>query len=779
MNDKVFKTLELDKVLDEVARYAYTDTAKNNIKALKPFHSEAMLLRRLDMLEQAVALSQLKGRIPLEGIAPAGEYAVHAQKGGLLRHEALMKISSMLRTVKHLKRFILTNTDSVSTPILDEYAEDLEPLNKLASDIDASIISENDIADTASNVLYDIRRKIKNANSSIKDKLNSIINSSAYRKILQEPIVTLRSGRYVVPVKNECRHMIDGIIHDSSSSGLTIYIEPSAVVALNNKIRELELEQAKEIENILREFSRRVSNDAEYIINNEKIAVMFDELFAKAQYAIQHGHARPLINNEKKISLYGSYHPLLNTDTAVASDIILGEGYTQMVITGPNTGGKTVALKTIGFCVLMAQCALYVPALSGSSTYVFDEVFADIGDEQSIAQSLSTFSSHMTNIIGILSQINSNSLVLLDELGAGTDPSEGAALAKAILCTIKDSGCLSAATTHYNEIKQYALTEEGVVNACMEFDVENLRPTYKLKTGIPGKSNAFEISARLGLSKDIINKASEAMSTSNAQISDVIAKLNEKLTAAGILESKAANLHEENNRLRVELEKEQREFKEKKDKELSDAAIKAKRLIAEAKKTAGEILRQAEKTCASKESLSKIEALSKDALGKINDVIPQHPALEKTYNADNIVVNKGDTVFIPDLGCEGYVIETDKNKALVQVGSIKTKFDVSKLKHVERKKEKQFSYTGMKSSEISPKLDIRGITSTEVALEVEKYIDDAVLAGLKVVTIVHGKGNGILAKEVTKVLKNHPMVENSRFGGLNEGGTGATIVYLQ
>jgi DNA mismatch repair protein MutS2 len=445
-----------------------------------------------------------------------------------MREEGLLKIASALRCIRQVKRYVLAENASYNVPLLEEYAGELEALSALERDIEAAVVSETELSDDASSALGDIRRSIRNANASVKDKLNAIINSPAYRKALQEPIVTIRSGRYVVPVKNESRGAVDGIVHDTSSTGLTVFIEPAAVVALNNRIRELEIEQAKEIEIILRRFSQRIADEADYLMNDERIVLLLDALFAKAEYAVQNGHTRPEILTRKAVKLYHSSHPLLNRGKAVASDILLGEDYAQMVITGPNTGGKTVALKTRGLSVMMAQCALFIPAESGSGVYVFDEVFADIGDEQSIAQSLSTFSSHMINIIQILKAADADSLVLLDELGAGTDPAEGAALARAVLEKIKACGALSAATTHYNEIKQYALTEPGVVNASMEFDVANLKPTYKLHIGVPGKSNAFEISRRLGLEEDVIRRAGEVMSGAHAEFADIMSKLEEK-----------------------------------------------------------------------------------------------------------------------------------------------------------------------------------------------------------------------------------------------------------
>ncbi len=782
MNDKIINTLELASVLAKIAARASTGTAKENILALRPASDRLRISSELDLLDEAVLISGVKGRLPVGGYTEISGYVLHAQKGGVVREEGLLKIASALRCIRQVKRYVLAENASYNVPLLEEYAGELEALSALERDIEAAVVSETELSDDASSALGDIRRSIRNANASVKDKLNAIINSPAYRKALQEPIVTIRSGRYVVPVKNESRGAVDGIVHDTSSTGLTVFIEPAAVVALNNKIRELEIEQAKEIEIILRRFSQRIADEADYLMNDERIVLLLDALFAKAEYAVQNGHTRPEILTRKAVKLYHASHPLLNRGKAVASDIILGEDYAQMVITGPNTGGKTVALKTLGLSVMMAQCALFIPAESGSGVYVFDEIFADIGDEQSIAQSLSTFSSHMVNIVRILKAADTNSLVLLDELGAGTDPAEGAALARAILEKIKACGALSAATTHYSEIKQYALTEPGVVNASMEFDVANLKPTYKLHIGVPGKSNAFEISKRLGLEEAVILRAGEVMSGAHAEFADIMSRLEEKLDGARAGNAEAQKYERENKRLNDEWTARFEEIRDNRSKLLSEAAVEAKKLIAQARKKAAEILDEAQTntpTDAAEKAARKhrIDAAASEALAAVNEKIPAHP-LHAPGGETAYAFKKGDGVYLPDAKADGVILDIDKDKALVQVGIIKTKVALSKLQPKAAKTQKKYAYTGMKAQTASSRLDIRGITATEVALEVEKFLDDASLAGLGIVYIVHGKGTGVLGKEVAKVLKTHPLVESSRFGGIAEGGQGATIVYL-
>ncbi len=785
MDEKLFRTLEFDKIRAMIAERAATDTARQNILALTAYTDKQKLRAAHDLLGEAVGISYAKGRFPVNGYAECADSVMHAQKGGTIREASLLRIAADLRIAKQVKRYIFPEERShVSFPLLELVAEDISDVPRLEKEISQAILSENEIADNASSALYDIRRQIRNANASIKDKLSSLVNSQENKKYLQESIVTIRNGRYVVPVKSENKAQISGIVHDSSSSGMTLFVEPMAVVTLNNRLRELEGEEQREIELILKAFSEKVRAAAPNLLVNEQILIRLDECFAKADYAVANRHTKPEISDKKQMFLRKAYHPLIPRENVVASDISIGDGYSQIVITGPNTGGKTVTLKTLGLCALMSQCGLCIPAAEGSVTCLFGDIFADIGDEQSIAQSLSTFSSHMSNIIGILSRVGPDSLVLLDELGAGTDPAEGAALAWAILSDIKSSGALSLATTHYNEIKQYALTNEGVVNASVEFDVVNLKPTYRLHIGIPGKSNAFEISRRLGLGDRILAQADTLIARENKDFEDILTQLEIKLKAARESADEAQRTAIENKRLHEELSVKSKELEGAKDKMLADAAVQAKKLINDAKQKAKELIAEADKYAKSykeerQSHKDKINDLSKGALEEINRHIPAHEIEKTVAGASEYKFKKSDEVHIPDLKADGVIISMDDDTAMVQVGAIKTRIATAKLQPKKQGRQTGYSYTGMKAKTVSSKLDIRGITGNEVELEVENFLDDASLANLKIVTIVHGKGNGILRKVVSDLLKTHPLVESYRTGGLKEGGEGATIVYLE
>ncbi len=784
MEEKLLKNLEFNKILQQISEYAATQSAADRIINIEPAEGIGRLNTLLDLVKEASDLSCTNGRVLISGYKEISDLVFHAQKGGVVREGGLLRIAADLRIAKQTKKQIIPEQYSnVSYPLLEEIADELEGIVPLEKEISRAILSEDEISDHASSALYDIRRKIRDANASIKDKLQKIVHAKESKKFLQEDIVTIRNGRYVVPVKTENKAQVPGIVHEASASGLTLFIEPLPVVNLNNQLRELEAQEQEEIERILKTLSEMVGKHSDHILNNERILILFDEVFAKAEYAIVNNHTRPEVVEVRQIHLRKAFHPLIPKETVVASDITIGEGYSQMVITGPNTGGKTVTLKTLGLCCLMAQCGLFIPAAQGSQLCLFDHIFADIGDEQSIAQSLSTFSSHMTNIVSILHLVNERSLVLLDELGAGTDPSEGAALAWAILSELKNTGSISLATTHYNEIKQYALITEGVVNASVEFDVEKLQPTYRLLIGIPGKSNAFEISRKLGLNNEILQKAESVLSRGNAEFDEIIAHLQNKLVSASQSYDEAQALAVENASINETMKIKQREFEMQKDKMLSDAAVEAKRIIGDAKRRTKEMLAEAEKEYkpdVNERSVrkAKIDRIAQDGLDDANRLIAPHRITKDANQKSVHVFKKSDEIAVPDLKAEGVILSIEGDQALVQVGSIKTRIALSKLQPKKAKKQFGYSYTGMKAKTVQSKLDIRGITANEVGIEVEKYLDDASLAGLSIVTIVHGKGNGILRKAVDRILATHPLVESYRIGGLKEGGDGATVVHL-
>ncbi len=779
MYEKVYSILEFDKVKQNIAFFAVTNKAKEEISSSIPIKNERILKETLNKTEEALNTIKAKGFLPLNGYVQAEEYIIHAQKGGTIREGALIKISSSIKYASQIKSYIEAKTNiNLSCPLLVEEADELQNLEKLARDIDFAIISENEINDNASSALREIRRKIKAANSAVKNNLNSMLHGSS-EKFMQDNLVTMRNGRYVVPVKSEHKGSVEGIVHDTSQSGLTLFVEPKAVVELNNELKQLEVQEQKEIEEILKVFSQRVAEHAFELRHNEEILTDLDRFFASARYVYENEHSKPIINNESIIDIKKARHPLIDRKKAVASDIAIGENHTQIVITGPNTGGKTVALKTLGLCVLLALSGFFIPANENSAICLVSNVFADIGDEQSIAQSLSTFSSHMVNIAEILNTMDGNSLVLLDELGAGTDPSEGAALAKAILKHIKSYGALSVATTHYNEIKQYALTEPGVVNASVEFDTVNLRPTYKLLVGLPGKSNAFEISRKLGISEDIISEASAYMEQSDIRFEDMIALLQNKLAETQKLNDDARVLKIENEKINETLKNELDRFIAQKDAQYSKMIVEAKKILNQAKDSAKQILAEAQSS-GTKNSQRLINEIIKKENEKLNALMPESRNFDDNDgNELTQSFSKNDEVFIPQLNSNAVIVDINDETALVQVGAIRTKIPVSKLRPAAKAKEKVFAYSGMKAATVSSKLDIRGITAAEVAIEVEKFLDDAMLAGLKAVTIIHGKGEGILRKAVNKVLEGNTMVDSFRIGGLSEGSTGATIVYLK
>ena len=779
MYEKVYNTLEFDKVKQKAAFFAVTDKAKEEIISRTPIKNERLLRETLNKTDEALKTINAKGFLPLNGYAQSGEYIIHAQKGGTIREGALIKISSSIKYAAQIKSYIEAKTNlNLVCPLLEDEASELQNLEKLAKDIDFAIIGEDEINDNASPALREIRRKIKAANTAVKNKLNSMIHGSS-EKFMQDSLVTMRNGRYVVPVKSEHKGSVEGIVHDTSQSGLTLFIEPKAVVELNNELKQLEVQEQKEIEEILKAFSLRVAEHALELKHNEEILTDLDRFFASARYAYENELTKPIINDLGIIDIKKARHPLIDRKKAVASDMALGENYTQIVITGPNTGGKTVALKTLGLCVLLALSGFFIPANENSEICMLNSVFADIGDEQSIAQSLSTFSSHMVNIADILKKMNGNSLILLDELGAGTDPSEGAALAKAILKHIKNRGALSVATTHYNEIKQYALTEPGAVNANVEFDTVNLRPTYKLLIGLPGKSNAFEISKKLGISEEIIREASADMEQNDVRFEDMIASLQNKLAETQKLNDEARALKTENEKINETLKAELERFNSAKDAQYSKMISEAKKVLNQAKDSAKRILTEAQSS-GDRSSKQLINEIIKKENEKLNALMPETQLWADNEDDENThSFAKNDEVFIPQLNSNAVIVDLDAETALIQVGAIRTKISLNKIKPAAKAKEKVYAYSGMKAATASSKLDIRGITAAEVPIEVEKFLDDAILAGLKTVTIVHGKGEGTLRKAVNEILGKNNMVESFRVGGLSEGSTGATIVYLK
>ncbi|WP_329381232.1 endonuclease MutS2 [Anaerofustis butyriciformans] len=796
MNDKTFKALEFNKIISLISEHAYSDNAKEEVLSLLPTDNIYLISDKLNELDELIRFSLSFSSLPIYGYKVNKDIISRASKDGILINDDFINISKSIKCASLVKKHILSNLSQEDVfPTLEDYANNIEDLSYLQKEIDRVIIDSETISDKASSTLYDIRRNIKNTNNKIREKLNSIINSNKYQKYLSENIVTIRYSRYVVPVKSEYKGEVRGIVHDTSQSGATLFIEPEAIVNLNNKLKELEISEQKEIETILKILSLKIKENANSLKFNENILLYLDVLNAKADFCIKNEYSKPVISEDNTIDLKKARHPLIDINKVVPSNIVLNNDFKALIITGPNTGGKTVTLKTVGLCSLLMQCGLFIPANENSCLPVFENIFADIGDKQSIAQSLSTFSSHMTNIVDIVNSSNDKTLVLIDELGAGTDPVEGSALAVAIIDRLKNIGAKVFATTHYSEIKEYAITKKDVMNASVEFDVETLSPTYKLILGIPGKSNAFEISKKLGLDSEIIEKAKKNIKKENRDIEELIRELNDKTALVEKEKNEVEKLLAENEKLNDELTKEKEYIENNKSKIMLDASLKAKDIIADAKRESKEIINKLNKISIPKnvnanndkykKDIDKIKNQIKEKEELLNSYIPSHE-IKKQENKQSKKEDfkVGQEVYIKSLDQYATILGFDnKNNVFIQAGIIKTKIPISKIEPSKREKEQLqksvIKYSNTKAKTIKTSLDLRGMYADDAILKVEKYLDDAYLANLKLVTIIHGKGTGVLKKAVSELLKNHPYVKKYRLGDIGEGGDGATVVTLK
>lgn len=713
--------------------------------------------------------------------------------GAILNPGELLKTADVLRAVRNLKSY--ASNDRIKTDednIVSELIGCLESNKRIEDRIYMSILSEDEIADNASPTLANIRRQIRNAQESIKDKLNDIIRSSRYQKYIQEPIVTLRGDRYVIPVKQEYRTEIPGLIHDSSASGATIFIEPMAVVEANNHIRELKIKEQAEIEKILGELTGEIRGIVDSLKSNVSILGRLDFIFAKARLSLDYNCVCPVLNDEHKILIKKGRHPLLDKKTVVPIDFWIGEDFNTLVVTGPNTGGKTVTLKTVGLFTLMTQAGLHIPANEGTKMSIFKKVYADIGDEQSIEQSLSTFSSHMKNIVGILKDVDEDSLVLFDELGAGTDPTEGAALAMSILEYLRNKGSTTVATTHYSQLKAYAVTTKFVENACCEFNVETLRPTYRLLIGVPGKSNAFAISKRLGLFDDIIEKAKEFLTQDDIKFEDMLMSIEKNLNQSENEKMKAESYRLEAEKLKKELEEQKRKLAENRERLIQEARAEARKILLEARKEAEEIIskmRRLEQEVHNAQRQKEAEELRLKLKRKVDSIeetleLPLAPKNALVKPPENL--KPGDSVLIVNLDQKGTVITPpDKDgEVVVQAGIMKINVHISNLKLVDEQKivlnNSGIGKIGMsKAKSISTEIDVRGYNLEEAIESVDKYLDDAYLSGLTEVSIIHGKGTGVLRSGIQKFLKSDSRVKSFRLGKYGEGESGVTIVELR
>ena len=785
MNERSLRVLEFNKIKENLRKYAVTSGGKELVDNLAPYSSAYEVREALEESREALELLIKKGNPPFEGLHDVREGIERAKKGGCLNPAQLLYIGNMLRCTSRIQEYLTRKEEEESFPKLEDLAYILTPIKNLENEIENAIVSEEEISDRASSTLHNIRRSLKEKNSSVRDKINSIVRSNA--KYLQDAIYTMRGDRYVLPVKAEYKGAVPGLVHDQSSTGATLFIEPMSLVNLNNEIKELKLKEQAEIERILWALSKKVKDNSDVCSSNMKILLQIDFIFAKGKYASSIDGMMPKVNEDGSFNLVGAKHPLIDRDKVVPSDIYLGKNFSVLMVTGPNTGGKTVTIKTVGLLHLMGMSGLLIPTRDDSSISFYREVFADIGDEQSIEQSLSTFSSHLTNIVGIMREADRESLVLFDELGAGTDPTEGAALATAIIETLKERGTKIIGTTHYSELKGYALKTPGVENASVEFDVETLRPTYRLLIGVPGKSNAFEISRRLGLDDFVIEKAKGFVSEENMQFEDLIRDLQEK----SIIANRDAR---EAERIKIETEKIKRTYEEKlkrlettRDKAYNEARREAKEIISAAKDEADEILkamRELEKLGISGGGRKRLEEERKKLKDSLED--REKALIKERENAGEVIekVTLGMEAFLPSLNQKVIIISMPDNRGEVQVeaGIMKISVKLKDLRKAEKTKEEKVRKkreVKLNLRSVESRLDLRGLDAEEACYRTDKYLDEAYMANLGEVTIVHGKGTGILRKAINDMLKRHPHVKSYRLGAYGEGGDGVTMVELK
>ena len=792
MREKTIRILEYNKILTKLEEQAGSEMAKKVVSGLRPFHEIPIIRDMLMETTEAVRLILHKGPLPLGGFYDIEDSLHRARKGGSLTMKQLLQIHFNLSLARRVTTFL--KSDLPPLPVIQSIGEVIAVHKNLEDEIDRCILSEDEMADNASPELKQIRRAILRQNDALKSKINHIINSAENRTMLQDAIVTVRDGRYVIPVKQEHRGKFPGIVHDQSSTGATVFIEPQVIVNLNNELRQLELQEKAEIERILAELTARVAEHYHDLLNNQKLLVQLDVIMAKGKLSmLQHGE-EPQISEDGELVLKEARHPLLDPKKVVPIDLSIGGSYNTLVITGPNTGGKTVTLKTAGLLSMMAQTGLHIPAAGGSRIPVWKDIFADIGDEQSIEQSLSTFSSHMTNIVDIVKHAGEGCLVLVDELGAGTDPTEGAALAIAILEDLEKKGAATIATTHYTELKKYAISTEGVENASMEFNVETLSPTYRLAIGVPGKSNAFEISQKLGLPGEIIETSRRLLDGGDIQFEEVISALEADKKAAEEERDEAVRLNQEMKIRKEELEQQAKKLEEKKTEILNKAKEEARQILQEAKDVSKEVQEELRE-------LKKIESLGqrnrifdenrkklRDAAGKYREKVIRE-VNDNPVSAEELRL--GDRVKVLSLGQNGEIVTLpdEKGELTVQVGILKAKVNLDDIMLIEggaldvnRPRKVRKNYGSMyktKTQNVSISIDVRGKSLDDAVMDVDKYLDDATMAGLKEVTIIHGRGEGILRKGLQEMMRSHKHVKRFRKGNFDEGGDGVTVVTLK
>jgi DNA mismatch repair protein MutS2 len=790
MNTKVLTTLEYNKIIDLLTEKADSEPGKKLCRDLVPSTDLSAIRTAQKETKDALARLFRIGSTSYGSNRDLGFSIRSLEIGSSLSMSELLKLASFLDNVSRIKTYGKKEREDLPNDSLDAYFEGLTPMTQLANEINRCILSEEEMADDASPKLKSIRRSKLSTNEKIHSQLTSMVNG-AYRTFLQDAVITMRDNRYCIPVKAEYKSQVSGMVHDQSSTGSTFFIEPAAVVNLNNQLKELDLQEQEEIEVILGDLSSQAAVHTSELAADQKIMTTLDFIFAKAKLAMEQNATEPIFNTEHYIQIRKGRHPLLDKKKAVPIDVRLGKDFDLLVITGPNTGGKTVSLKTVGLFTLMGQAGLHIPALDRSELSIFSEVYADIGDEQSIEQSLSTFSSHMTRVVHILQHADADSLCLFDELGAGTDPTEGAALAIAILNYLHDRGIRTMATTHYSELKIYALSTNFVENACCEFDVETLRPTYRLLIGIPGKSNAFAISSKLGLSDEIIHAAKEQISKEDESFEDVIADLEQSRVTIEKEQQEIAEYKERIRTLQEQLQKKNEKIDQAKDKILRDANEKARAILQEAKDVADETIRDFNKAGASAD-IKELEKKRQKVRDKINEKngklalgnTQKKPADQKTVDPKKL--KKGDSVKIISMNLKGIVntLPDARGNLFVQCGIMRMQTNVNDLVPVKEETitapALQRTNTGKlkmsKSFSVSSEINLLGCTVDEAIAKLDKYLDDAYLAHLPSVRVVHGKGTGALRNAVQSHLKRLKYVKEYRLGEYGEGDAGVTIV---
>ncbi|MEH7275961.1 endonuclease MutS2 [Neobacillus vireti] len=781
MQERTLKVLEFTKVRDQLIEHASSSLGIDKLRNLIPSTDYEEVVRLQKETDEASTVIRIKGNVPLSGIYDIRGHVKRSVIGGVLSSHELVQIASTIRASRQMKRFIEEIAEErTEIPILMEHVDRIIVLANLEESIRHAIDESGEVLDSASDLLRTLRQQLRSNEARVREKLESMIRSSNAAKMLSDSIVTIRNDRFVIPVKQEYRGHYGGIIHDQSASGQTLFIEPQVIVQLNNQLQDIRVKEQLEIERILMELSAKTAEFESELQVIVEVLANLDFIFAKARYGRKIKASMPQINNEGRIALYKARHPLIAIDEVVPNDILLGKDYTTIVITGPNTGGKTVTLKTLGLCSLMAQAGLQVPAYDGSELAVFDAIYADIGDEQSIEQSLSTFSSHMVNIVDILEKVDFNSLVLFDELGAGTDPQEGAALAISILDEVHNRGARVIATTHYPELKAYGYNRDGVLNASVEFDVETLSPTYKLLLGVPGRSNAFEISKRLGLNDRVIQAARSHVSEDSNQIDKMIASLEASKRQAETEQEEARDYLRQAEKLHQDMQKQMIEFYENKDAMLEKAAEQAGELLEEAKSEAEKVIRDLRKMRIEKHAEIKEHELI-DAKRRLEAATPEvKKSSQASKKTKKHTLTPGDEVKVLTFDQKGTLVEkVSNNEWLVQIGILKMKVKEKDLEFMNTPKPvetRPMAIVRGRDADVKLELDLRGERYEAALSRVEKYIDDALLSNYPRVSIIHGKGTGALRQGVQEYLRNHRSVKKIRFGEAGEGGSGVTIV---